>query len=302
MILRNVLSQFFIVKCFSKSLLVRILKRDNQLHFFRSLEKCSKRLTKCEGAIEFLRLCLNFGVTPTFAQVERSRARKWKKSSENYQKAVMEEELRSKLTQLKHLREEVQNAFKDVREECSFLRFVTIVRTLSILRNKQYIQMMKCHVNMLSCLISKKFDVNEHINNMSSYRLSFFEKLILCRGFKFSLPQKVSPIEIQASVEKAYWRKEPLLHDADEKELASSTLRSIALNYTQRTSPNPPKAPVKALNRLKKRDDIVITKPDKGSGVVVMDKPEYIRLLGAASVDNTSKFTHVDDKRPKMCG
>ena len=130
MILRNVLSQFFIVKCFSKSLLVRILKRDNQLHFFRSLEKCSKRLTKCEGAIEFLRLCLNFGVTPTFAQVERRKARKWRKSSENYQKAVMEEELRSKLTQLKHLRE-VQNAYKDVREECSLLRFVTIVRTYS---------------------------------------------------------------------------------------------------------------------------------------------------------------------------
>ena len=44
------------------------------------------------------------------------------------------------------------------------------------------------------------------------------------------------------------------------------------------------------------------TKPDKGSGVVVMDKLEYIRLLSAASVDNTSKFTHVDDKRPKMRG
>ena len=162
--------------------------------------------------------------------------------------------------------------------------------------------MMKCHVNKISRLISKKFDVNEHINNMSSYRLSFFEKLILCRGLKFSLPQKVSSIEIQASFEKAYWRIEPLLEDADEKELASSTLRSIALNYIQRTSPNPPKALVKALNRLKKRDNIIITKPDKGSGVVVMDKPEYIRLLSAASVDNTSKFAHVDDKRPKMRG
>ena len=27
--------------------------------------------------------------------------------------------------------------------------------------------------------------------------------------------------------------------------------------------------------KLKKRDDIVITKPDKGSGVVVMDKSDY---------------------------
>ena len=33
-----------------------------------------------------------------------------------------------------------------------------------------------------------------------------------------------------------------------------------------------------------------------------MDKPEYTRLLSAASVDNTSKFAHVNDKRPKMRG
>ena len=74
-------------------------------------------------------------------------------------------------------------------------------------------------------------------------------------------------------------------------------LRSIALNYILRSSLNPPKALSKALNCLKKRDVIVITKPGKGSGVVVMDKTEYIRLLSATSVDNTSKFIHVDDRR-----
>jgi len=104
MILRNVLSHFFTLKFFSKSRLVRILKRDNQLHFFRSLKKRSKRFTKCKGTIEFLRLCLKFGVTSTFAEVERSKARKWRKSSKNYPMATMDEELRSKLTQVKHLR------------------------------------------------------------------------------------------------------------------------------------------------------------------------------------------------------
>ena len=162
--------------------------------------------------------------------------------------------------------------------------------------------MMRSHVNKITRLISKKFDVNEHINNMSSYRLSFFERLVICRELKFSLPQRVSPIDVLASFEKAYWKIEPLLEDPDKRELASSTLRSIALNYIQRTSPNPPKALVKALNRLKKRNDIVITKPDKGSGVVVMDKAEYTRLLSTASIDDTSKFVHVDNKRPKSRG
>ncbi|XP_068692461.1 uncharacterized protein [Montipora foliosa] len=240
---------------------------------------CSKRLIKCEGVVEFLRLCLNFGVTPTFAQVERRKARKWKKASDNYQREVLEEELRSRLSYLSHLKEEVRNAHKNVREECSFIRYIAIIRTLNTLRQNQYEEMMKSHVSKISRLLSKKFDVDEHINNMSSYRLSFFKKLLICRGLKFSLPQKVAPAEIKANFEKAFWKLEPLIEDPVDKGLASSTLRSIALNYIKSTSPSPPKALVKALNRLKKRDDIVVTKPDKGSGIVVMDKSDLAKWL-----------------------
>ena len=265
------------------------------------LEKFSKRLIKCEGAVEFLRLCLNFGVTPTFAQVERRKAR-WKKASDNYQREVLEEELRSKLSYLSHLKEEVRNAHKNIREECSFIRYIAIIRTLNTLRQNQYEEMMKSHVSKISRLLSKKFDVDEHINNMPSYRLSFFEKLVICRGLKCSLPQKVAPAEIKANFEKAFWKLEPLIEDPVDKELASSTLRSIALNYVKSISPSPPKALVKALNRLKKRDDIVVTKPDKGSGIVVMDKSEYLRLLSAASIDDITKFSRVNDKRPNLRG
>ena len=59
---------------------------------------------------------------------------------------------------------------------------------------------------------------------------------------------------------------------------------------------------MEALNRLKKREDIVVTKPDKGSGIVVMDKSQYIRLLSSASIDDVTKFARVDDKRPNLRG
>ena len=64
----------------------------------------------------------------------------------------------------------------------------------------------------------------------------------------------------------------------DKKEQAAGALRSIALNYIERKGPEPPKTLVKSIQRLKKRNDIVVTKPDKGSGVVVMDNADYIRL------------------------
>ena len=58
----------------------------------------------------------------------------------------------------------------------------------------------------------------------------------------------------------------------------------------------------KAINQLKRNNDIVITKPDKGSGVVIMDKTEYLRLLSEASVSDTKKFSAVSKERPKTRG
>ena len=39
-----------------------------QLHLFRRIEQCSKRLISSQCAVEFLKLCQNFGLTPTFAK------------------------------------------------------------------------------------------------------------------------------------------------------------------------------------------------------------------------------------------
>lgn len=47
---------------------------------------------------------------------------------------------------------------------------------------------------------------------------------------------------------------------------------------------------------------LVITKPGKGLGVVVMDKTEFVRLLRNASVVDTSKFIPVSSERPKRRG
>ena len=52
---------------------------------------------------------------------------------------------------------------------------------------------------------------------------------------------------------------------------------------------------IKALNELKKNTNLVILKPDKGSGAVIMDKEDYISKLNVILSD-TSKF--ILDKQP----
>ncbi|KAL9980400.1 hypothetical protein ACROYT_G008988, partial [Oculina patagonica] len=158
------------------------------------------------------------------------------------------------------------------------------------------------HVSKIARMLRRDVDVDEHILNISSHQLTFFQKLVLCRGLKFAIPQRqISAREVKASFEKAFWQLEPTLCD-DKKELAAATLRSVALNYIERKGPRQPKALVRSINQPKKRDDIVITKPDKGSVVVVMNKSDYVRLLSEASISDETKFQPVFLERPKKKG
>ena len=108
-------------------------------------------------------------------------------------------------------------------------------------------------------------------------------------------------MEIQATFQKAYWKLEPNLSE-ENKELAAATLRSIALNYMKRKGPTPPKSMLTAIGQLEKRDDIVITRPDKGSGVLILDKTEYVSLLKGSCISDETKFIPISLERPKERG
>ena len=97
---------------------------------------------------------------------------KWKKSSEDFQKQVVNEELNSKQAQLKIIREELRNIHDEIRLNCSTIRRVAIIRTLSTLQKNQYKSLMKVHAKKLTHLIDKKVDIDKHINNLSSYHRS----------------------------------------------------------------------------------------------------------------------------------
>ena len=45
----------------------------------------------------------------------------------------------------------------------------------------------------------------------------------------------------------------------------------------------------RAINRLRKNDDIIVTKPDKGSGVVLLNKSDYVDKMNKI-LDDQSKF------------
>ena len=84
----------------------------------------------------------------------------------------------------------------------------------------------------------KTVDVDKHVKNISSYKFSFFEKLVLCRGLNFAFPRDVLPLEIKVSFEKAYWMLEPKLSD-DQKELAAKLAAKQTPAPPRKSTPDP---------------------------------------------------------------
>lgn len=112
---------------------------------FRRLEQCCTKQINCDCSIEFLRLCQNFNLIPTFAQVDKDRKSKWKESLEAYSKNVLAEELKAKIKQSEALRCEINALYDDIRQTCSLLRYTCILCTIVNLRKKCYQEVMSVH-------------------------------------------------------------------------------------------------------------------------------------------------------------
>ena len=179
-----------------------------------------------------------------------------------------------------------------MRSTYSSFRYYCVLNILGQMRTKLQAKLIKKHTAKLSRLLDIPNDIDKHIKNLSSYRLNFFEKLVLSRGLQFSLPRRATEkdnIQIIAGFEKLYRQIEKHLPD-EKKDITITTLKSIALNYSKIQGPSPPRSLLKAVASLKRKNDIIVTKPDKGNGVVILDKSEYIRLLKASSIELRDKF------------
>ena len=79
-------------------------------------------------------------------------------------------------------------------------------------------------------MLSRATNVNKHIKNISSYKLTYL--CYACRGLNFAISRPVSANDIQGFFESEYRRLEHNLAE-DKKELTVATLRLIALNYIE---------------------------------------------------------------------
>ena len=165
--------------CFKKSLLRRIQNAIINYTCLEYLNSVARNWINCNGSIEFLRLCQNLDLTLTFAKIDKERSPKWKQSSEAFGRNVISEELKEKIKQSASLKHEINSIFNEIRRSCGLFRSASILRSMVNLRNEHYQEV--AHTKNIARPLYKETDIDEHIQNISSYDLSFFQKLVLCR-------------------------------------------------------------------------------------------------------------------------
>ena len=120
--------------------------------------------------------------------------------------------------------------------------------------------------------------------NLSSLELSEIQKNVLCRGLNFGVPLKLRKEEIKAEFELCWNQVKDLPAVSEERlEECKSSLGSLVHKFVNskvdRAGFPLDKEHLAALKDLSKNPDIVISKSDKGNGVVILDKEDCLAKM-----------------------
>ena len=139
------------------------------------------------------------------------------------------------------------------------------------------------------------------IFNFSKHKLSEPEKDALSLGLKYCFnPIKLDYVDFFLSFEKLSRKlsQNPMFsEDIDSCNRINASLKQMALStfhsFKSKTSPHERKT-MALLKNLGSNKDLVITRPDKGNGVVIVDKQDYLMKMQTV-LDDYTKFTKLKE-------
>ncbi|XP_069983746.1 uncharacterized protein [Penaeus vannamei] len=246
------------------------------LDTFRRTEKLSYRSKKLQKDIKFLNLC-------KYYDTEKSPTKRKKET-------VITDKLNKDYLNLKSI--------------LSPLDYICITRLINNNAHKKMVKVDNSHSNKLLKLVidvKKKVDKNKVIFNFSDKNLSEEQKDILSHGLDYCLP----PTKV--SFHKFFLYFEKLCNNLKNCDIYNNTFNNITSNIStianntfkkfsrQGKQSNDAENFTSPLQTLKNDETITITKPDKGRGVVILNKQDYHQKL-LSILDDHSKFKKITTK------
>ena len=191
------------------------------------------------------------------------------------------------------------NLLKSVKREVSFITYISIMKLVRSSVSVYSDSVKSRHANKISHLSRHKIldvsglDSSKIVINLSSLKLSNTDVNILSRGLAYSVaPQQLDSVDIRTSFETFYRQLLSVLptHCLNRfKQRLKRLCFTYIYGYKRKNFYNLTKDEFLAFRQLCRQKDVLFCKPDKGNGVVILDKSEYINKIQTI-LDDKKKF------------
>ena len=296
------------------------------LRTYRTVKKFYRRHQSILLDIQFLKTCRLHGIIPKFlwfktANDDRTNSSVYK----SCQRRFLNLQIDLKYRDFRKVKQEYLASLDLLKNSISddlfkHLKEVIIYISIPLLQEKEYKMSQK--LNSYVKPVKPKGPTNRKIvNNLSSRVLSNEETDCLANGLEFGLlPRRVDDMNVISNIEQffhhitnIYQHHKPLMDELEEKNKAAardiriltekemtlaSNLRSITDTFRRQANRfrqqqykfSPEHQQYRSLlKQLKDDPSIIITRPDKGRGAVLMNKNEYL-LKMYEIINDSSKF------------
>ena len=271
------------------------------LRTYRHLETALKRSQKAQLDLDFLLYCRLNNITPNFVKFKVYRASLY--HSEFYHEAtrqLLDIEIKSKEKLIIKHKNTCNSLFNVIRDTVSFIDFIYAKSVLANSTNSYSENVQNTHSRKLERLgiqIPKFLNSKSTVFNHSNYVLSKREQFLLSLGLDFCLPNfKPTFSSFYLPLELLFTRLRSLQLPGDLPSLQRD-IRNLAQNtfFSKSTTNWLPffrKDDCQLLKNLSNNPDIIITRPDKGRGTVLLNKNDYVQKMDEI-LNDTTKFTKI---------
>lgn len=265
------------------------------------MERLLKTCIKINADIKFLTFCLQNQLLPKFVNFKLyDVSAQHEKSTIKFKTQLLDRELKKKKEELLSHRRLLGMDLVYFKSNSRGLYFYSTVRLLQRISAQYDSDITLTHTRKLEKLYNGDIVLpvqQDNIINLSSYTLTENERSILNKGLNYSISKKPNYINRKIEVEKLFYnidkhaRQDHLtISNVDDFKIELKNFAIKKRRYVNTASTRD----MQTIKGLQQNFDIVIQKPDKGGGVVIMDKSFYNDGLTSLISDET-KFEPCSD-------
>ena len=283
-------------------------KKEVPTNILRKLEKSVLKTEKKKLDVIFLQRCLDLSVCPQFAKFKHANRILYDNGNTH------EDVLKKTLIETKRELETLNQLHTNVKESvCLMLDDEEREKLEYLMRNEVEKQMKKVKAThdckLVKLWLRQRSESPDCIVNLSKRTLTVEEKNVLYRGLNHHiLPIKVNGDQLRVNIERLYLKARKRENDNSETRgtMLTSFIRDEIKFMTRRflqeakrvCSSKVNQSFNKQLKGLSNDENLAVVKFDKGNGICLMNKEDYLQKLDIIVNDET-KFTRVERGKRK---